>query len=425
LFIVNFNDSPSSLSPAISPSTNPTSITAISTPVINTNNTPSTSSPSSSTPISLQSSPFDTNQTNDKLKQCGLIARTRSPAENDCGIIAWRIRMKTPECPNGRTIIVIANDITYKIGSFGMEEDLLFQRASALSRLERIPRIYISANSGARIGLAEELKFLYNIAWNDPKDIDKGIRYLYLTPADYSRVSSMNCVRTETINEDGELRYKIIDIIGKENNLGVENLRGSGMIAGETSLAYNVIPTISLVTCRAVGIGAYLVRLGSRVIQVENSHIILTGAGALNKVLGREVYNSNNQLGGTQIMFNNGITHDVVKDDFDGCLLILRWLSYMPETMLHLPPTLTGSYDPIDRPIDFVPTSTPYDPRHMIQGRLLVSTQQNINQYDSNTSISAPFQSGFFDRDSFVEIMKGWAKTVVCGRARLGGIRMY
>ncbi len=173
-----------------------------------------------------------------------------------------------------------------------------------------------------------------------------------------------------------------------------------------------------MVTCRAVGIGAYLVRLGSRVIQVENSHIILTGAGALNKVLGREVYNSNNQLGGTQIMFNNGITHDVVKDDFDGCLLILRWLSYMPETMLHLPPILPIFNDPINRPIDFVPTSTPYDPRHMIQGR-----QQNLSQIESNISTGASFQSGFFDRDSFVEIMKGWAKTVVCGRARLGGIR--
>lgn len=39
------------------------------------------------------------------------------------------------------------------------------------------------------------------------------------------------------------------------------------------------------VTCRAIGIGAYLVRLGQRTIQVDNSHIILTGAGALNKVM--------------------------------------------------------------------------------------------------------------------------------------------
>ncbi|CAF1116980.1 unnamed protein product [Rotaria sordida] len=397
---------------------------------VNLNGSPSLLSPtkisSSSTSSSLNNSPNNINKSDEYLKQCGLVTRTRSPAENDCGIVAWRIHMKTPECPYGRTIIVIANDITYKIGSFGIEEDLLFQRASELSRLERIPRIYIAANSGARIGLAEELKFLYRIAWNDPKDIDKGIQYLYLTSDDYSCVSHLNCVRTETIrHNDGEIRHKIIDIIGKENSIGVENLRGSGMIAGETSYAYNVIPTISLVTCRAVGIGAYLVRLGSRVIQVENSHIILTGAAALNKVLGREVYNSNNQLGGIQIMYNNGVTHDVVKDDFDGCLLVLRWLSYMPETMLHLPPVLSELSDPTDRPIDFMPTSTPYDPRHMIQGGQFTSLQQiNHNNNDTDISNTSIFQSGFFDRDSFTEIMKGWAKTVVCGRARLGGIPM-
>lgn len=42
-------------------------------------------------------------------------------------------------------------------------------------------------------------------------------------------------------------RYKITDIIGKEEGLGAENLRGSGMIAGEASLAYDEIITISLV----------------------------------------------------------------------------------------------------------------------------------------------------------------------------------
>lgn len=58
------------------------------------------------------------------------------------------------------------------------------------------------------------------------------------------------------------------------------------MIAGETSRAYNETFTISLVTCRSVGIGAYLVRLGQRVVQVESSTILLTGAAALNKLLG-------------------------------------------------------------------------------------------------------------------------------------------
>jgi len=55
------------------------------------------------------------------------------------------------------------------------------------------------------------------------------------------------------------------------------------------------------VTGRAVGIGAYVARLSHRICQVESSHIILTGAAALNSVLGREVYTSNNQLGGPQV----------------------------------------------------------------------------------------------------------------------------
>lgn len=64
----------------------------------------------------------------------------------------------------------------------------------------------------------------------------------------------------------------------------MENLSYAGMIAGETSQAYNEIVTISMVTCRTIGIGSYLLRLGQRVIQIDNSHIILTGYAALNKV---------------------------------------------------------------------------------------------------------------------------------------------
>lgn len=79
-------------------------------------------------------------------------------------------------------------------------------------------------------------------------------------------------------------RYKITDIIGNDENLGIENLRYAGLIAGETSQAYNEIVTISMVSCRAIGIGSYVIRLGQRVIQIENSHIILTGYAALNKV---------------------------------------------------------------------------------------------------------------------------------------------
>ena len=115
-------------------------------------------------------------------------------------------------------------------------------------------------------------------------------------------------------------------VLGLGDGLGVESLRGSGLIAGETSRAYDDIFTITLVTARSVGIGAYLVRLGERAVQVEGQPIILTGAPALNKVLGREVYTSNLQLGGTQIMFKNGVSHLTAASDLQGASQILEWL---------------------------------------------------------------------------------------------------
>uniref|UniRef100_A0A8C3EU42 acetyl-CoA carboxylase n=1 Tax=Corvus moneduloides TaxID=1196302 RepID=A0A8C3EU42_CORMO len=337
-----------------------------------------------------------------------LVHMNRLPGGNEIGMVAWKMTLKTPEYPEGRDIIVIGNDITYRIGSFGPQEDLLFLRASELARAEGIPRIYVAANSGARIGLAEEIRHMFHVAWEDPDNPYKGYKYLYLTPQDYKKVSALNSVHCEHVEENGESRYKITDIIGKEDGLGVENLRGCGMIAGESSLAYDSVITISLVTCRAIGIGAYLVRLGQRTIQVENSHIILTGCGALNKVLGREVYTSNNQLGGIQIMHNNGVTHGTVCDDFEGVYTILQWLSYMPKN-IHSPVPVLKAKDPIDRTIDFVPTKTPYDPRWMLAGR-------------PNPSMKGQWLSGFFDHGSFLEIMQPWAQTVVVGRARLGGI---
>ncbi|XP_075372691.1 acetyl-CoA carboxylase 2 [Mycteria americana] len=337
-----------------------------------------------------------------------LVQMNRVPGGNEVGMVAFKMKLKTPEYPKGRDIVLICNDITHKIGSFGPEEDLVFLRASELARAEGIPRIYIAANSGARIGFADEIKHMFQVAWVDPADPYKGFKYLYLTPQDYTRISAMNSVHCEHVEEGGESRYVLLDIIGKDNGFGVENLSAAGTIAGESSRAYDEIVTISMVTCRAIGIGAYLVRLGQRVIQVENSHIILTGVTALNKVLGREVYTSNNQLGGVQIMHNNGVSHVTVPDDFEGVYTILQWLSYIPKDN-RSPVPITAISDPIEREIDFVPSKVPYDPRWMLAGR-------------PHPTLKGTWQSGFFDQGSFLEIMRLWAQTVVVGRARLGGL---
>lgn len=89
------------------------------------------------------------------------------------GMVAFKMRFKTPEYPEGRNVIVISNDITFRIGSFGMGEDLLYLRASEMARAEGIPKIYLAANSGACIGLAEEIKHIFQVAWVDPGDPHK------------------------------------------------------------------------------------------------------------------------------------------------------------------------------------------------------------------------------------------------------------
>jgi acetyl-CoA carboxylase / biotin carboxylase 1 len=96
--------------------------------------------------------------------------------------------------------------------------------------------------------------------------------------------------------------------------------------------------------------------------------VLLTGAPALNKVLGREVYTSNVQLGGPQIMYANGVSHLAVHDELQGISNILRWVSFIPiKANARLP--IIRSFDPIDRPIDFTPKeNVPYDPRLMIAG---------------------------------------------------------
>ncbi|KAH8425481.1 acetyl-CoA carboxylase ACC1 [Aspergillus melleus] len=339
-----------------------------------------------------------------------LVEIQRGPGTNTHGMVGWLVTARTPEYPRGRRFIIVANDITFQIGSFGPLEDRFFNKCTELARKLGIPRIYLSANSGARIGMADELIPYFSVAWNNPEKPEAGFKYLYLTPEVKQQfdASRKNEVITEQIFDEGEERHKITTVIGAKDGLGVECLKGSGLIAGATSKAYEDIFTITLVTCRSVGIGAYLVRLGQRAIQVEGQPIILTGAPAINKLLGREVYTSNLQLGGTQIMYKNGVSHMTANDDFEGVQKIVEWMAFVPESKGSPSPVRPWS-DTWDRDVAYYPPpKQTYDPRWLINGK----------------EDEEGFLPGLFDANSFEEALGGWARSVVVGRARLGGIPM-
>jgi len=329
-----------------------------------------------------------------------------------CGVVVWVVEYYPSTYFDiasmtafSRRIVVVANDITFQSGSFAVPEDVAFKLASDYARSERIPFVYLSANSGARLGLCTQVKEKFRVAIQGDS-----FEYLYLTEADYLALTEAKIViNTERLQIDGDIRYRIVDVVGAPHEyLGVENLQGSALIAGHMSLNYATIPTISVATGRTVGIGAYLVRLGRRVVQTQNAPIILTGAGALNRLLGKEVYSDNSQLGGNAIMVPNGVTHWEAKNDLAAIHVVLKWLDFVPEVssfdacqprVLSLP-----VLDPVDRDVTFVPgRDETYDPRFLVCGNPATKT------------------TGMFDEGSWVESLSGWAKTVVVGRATLGG----
>lgn len=105
-------------------------------------------------------------------------------------------------------------------------------------------------------------------------------------------------------------------------------------------------------------------------------------------------------------MYRNGVSHMTANDDFEGVSKIVKWMSYVPDKK-GAPVPISPTADGWDRDVTYYPPGkAAYDVRHLIAGK----------------SDEDGFQAGLFDKDSFEESLGGWAKTVVVGRARLGGI---
>lgn len=105
-------------------------------------------------------------------------------------------------------------------------------------------------------------------------------------------------------------------------------------------------------------------------------------------------------------MYKNGVSHMTASDDFEGVCKIVQWMSFVPDKKGN-PVPISPAADDWDREITYYPPQKqPYDVRWLIGGK----------------EDEEGFLSGLFDRGSFQETLGGWARTVVVGRARLGGI---
>lgn len=349
-------------------------------------------------------------------------------------------------------MVVVANDITFQSGAFSPREDAVFRAAAELSLEQRLPLVYLAANSGARVGLATEVRSRLRVQWLDEAEPSKGFSYLYLSAQDHEELQAMaRAAGTQALRAvprpapsgasatsdggggDSEVHWVLQDVVGLEDGLGVECLSGSGAIASAYARAFREGYTITLVSGRTVGIGAYLARLGRRCVQRSDQPIILTGYSALNKLLGRQVYTSQMQLGGPRVMGHNGVSHHVVRDDLEGVATVLKLLAFVPADLAGDPPLLPSS-DPVTRLVGYAPgPGEKLDPRAAIAGcaklpaaaeppaQPAAPSSAATNGGGAAPAQGAGWQSGLFDWGSWIESHAGWACTVVTGRARLGG----
>jgi acetyl-CoA carboxylase/biotin carboxylase 1 len=115
-------------------------------------------------------------------------------------------------------------------------------------------------------------------------------------------------------------------------------------------------------------------------------------------------------------MATNGVSHLTVPDDLNGIKAVLQWLAFTPR---------------------FACTSASVDERSMLSNvrdaapRVVTYRPPAPRRFDVRQGISgapppdiggAGAMNGLFDEGSWIEFQPGWGRTVVTGRARLGGL---
>ncbi len=182
---------------------------------------------------------------------------------------------------------------------------------------------------------------------------------------------------------------------------GVRSLAGYAEIFERNILASGVIPQISAVFGPCAGGAVYSPALTDFIIMSEkSSYMFVTGPKVTKTVTGEDISTEN--LGGSHVHgTKSGVAHFVVDDEEEGLLLIRKLLSYLPQNNLEDPP-LTDCTDPIGRVDDELNSIIP----------------ENSNQpYNIKDIIYRIVDDG-----EFLEVHSGYARNIVVGFAKMGGM---
>ncbi len=180
---------------------------------------------------------------------------------------------------------------------------------------------------------------------------------------------------------------------------GIASLGGYADIFYRNTRASGVIPQISAIMGPCAGGAVYSPAITDFIMMVENtSYMFVTGPNVVKTVTQEDV--TSEELGGAQThATKSGVSHFSCANEVECIKNIRHLLSYMPQNCEELPPALPYESKDESRPVlmDIVPDNPnqPYDMRDVIEG--------------------------VADADSFLEVHKDFAQSMVVGFIRLAG----
>ncbi len=182
---------------------------------------------------------------------------------------------------------------------------------------------------------------------------------------------------------------------------GVNSLGGYAEIFQRNILASGVIPQISAIFGPCAGGAVYSPALTDFVMMVKNtSYMFLTGPKVVKTVTGEDVTTEN--LGGASIHSSrSGVAQFVAENEEEGLAMIRLLLSYLPSNNMETAPEKECT-DPIERVDDSLNDIIPDNPN---------------KPYDVKNIITK-----IVDNGEFLEVAPLYAKNIVVGFARMGGI---
>lgn len=181
---------------------------------------------------------------------------------------------------------------------------------------------------------------------------------------------------------------------------GVDSLYGYGEIFYRNTLASGVIPQITVIAGPCAGGAVYSPAITDFVVMVDKtSKMFITGPQVIKAVTGEDI--SQEELGSAMVHNQkSGVAHFVASDDVDAMKKVRKLLSYLPSNNAEDPPFADGNYtgEISEEILNIVPIepNKPYDVKSVI--KMIV------------------------DKDSFFEVHEHFARNIVTGFARIGGM---